>query len=199
MPDANRDIYDRRARQWLAKGFTSALAPEDAARMLAFIRLSGRATPRLMVCGSRAGLFAKVAAEHGSVSTCVDFSAAALKLHRRQFSEINTVCADVRTLPFTLSSFDGLWTDSLLSRIPRTEFEAVALELRRVLRPGGLLSARISIGDGEAKENSEHGQLLRSYWREENLRGALDLLDYGFSEAESLGVGRAVLTFRREY
>lgn len=199
MPDANREIYDQRARKWLAGGYVPGITPEDRARIAAFYLRTGRATPQLMVMGARAGHYAFAASEYGCRVTCVDFSAAALKVHRAQWPHIYTACADIRALPFRLSEFDGLWTDSVLSRIPHGEFEAVALELRRVLRPGGLLSMRVSLGEGEAMENREHGQLLRSYWREEKLRGALDVLDYGFSEAQPLDGARAVLTFRREY
>ncbi len=197
--DAQRDIYDRRAREWLKREYAPAITPEDQRRMKAFYLRTGRATPHLMVMGSRAGHYAFAASEYGCRVSCVDFSLAALKVHREQWPQIYSVCADVRALPFQLSTFDGLWTDSVLSHIPHSEFEQVALELRRILRPGGLLSVRISVGEGMAMENRDHGHLLRSFWRQEDIKGALDLLDYGFSEAEPLDNKRAVLTFRREY
>ncbi len=199
MADPHQDFYQRRAEDWLDKSFWPAFSPEDARRMTAFYLRTGRPTPRLLVLGSRAGLFAHVAAGYGCTCVCADFSVGALKLHRAQNPQTYSVCADIRALPFGLSAFDGLWTDSVLTRIPHREFEAAMLELRRVLRPGGLLSARIALGDGEAVENRQHGQLLRAYWREDRFKGVLDMLDYGFSEAEVLDGGRAVLTFRREY
>lgn len=52
---------------------------------------------------------------------------------------IDASVADFAELPFAIASFDAAFAFNTLLHVPPEELEAVLVEIRRVLRPGGLL------------------------------------------------------------
>ena len=62
------------------------------------------------------------------------------QMAKRRYPGLQTVSADVRSLPFRAESFDGIVSNSTLDHFESMEDLSSALkELRRVLRPGGQL------------------------------------------------------------
>lgn len=66
--------------------------------------------------------------------------------------------ASLRTLPS--ASLDFVWSQAVLEHIRRREFDALLLELRRLLRPGALMSHRIDLQDhlAQALNNLRFGE-----------------------------------------
>jgi SAM-dependent methyltransferase len=70
----------------------------------------------------------------------VDAAKAALEAAGRRHPGLETVYADVRSLPFPDASYDAVFSNSTLDHFETLDDVAVALsELRRVLRPDGCL------------------------------------------------------------
>ena len=70
----------------------------------------------------------------------VDFSAAMLARCRQEFSQVNLVRNDGRTLPFLDDSLDAVLLFATLTCIPQNEAQrALMAEVERVLHPRGLL------------------------------------------------------------
>ncbi len=99
------------------------------------------ARPGLCVLDAGCGLggpMAWLAREHGCVVTGVDLLEPAVRGARQLFPDCRVVAACLTRLPFASASFEAAWTIGTLSTMRETA--AAARELRRVLRPGGLLA-----------------------------------------------------------
>lgn len=60
--------------------------------------------------------------------------------------------ADLRALPFTTASLDGIWCCAALLHVPHSGTGAVLGEMRRVLRPTGCLALVTAAGSGAVLE-----------------------------------------------
>jgi SAM-dependent methyltransferase len=70
----------------------------------------------------------------------VDISPAAVAAARRRYPDLEATTGDVRTLSFADSTFDVVVSNSTLDHFTAVdEIETALRELRRVLRPGGLI------------------------------------------------------------
>ena len=70
----------------------------------------------------------------------IDNSEELIKIAKDKFSEANFEVADILKIPFTDNSFDKVYCIAVLHHIPSNELRIEALkELKRVLKPGGLL------------------------------------------------------------
>jgi len=68
-----------------------------------------------------------------------DISAASIDRARRDNPQVNYEVYDGRTLPFANASFDAAFLICVLHHVLPAEREALLLEVRRVLKPGGVL------------------------------------------------------------
>ncbi len=59
---------------------------------------------------------------------------------------------DMRHLPFPTGTFAGVWCMAALLHLPKAEAPVAVAEMRRVLRPGGVMHLSLQEGDGEAWE-----------------------------------------------
>ena len=96
--------------------------------MRVFVEEFGLAKQRCLEVGSGRGLFQDMVADY----TAIDFSPAAGTLVHKPFA-----CANAQRLPFPDNSFDAIWTITVLEHVP--EPELALEEMRRVLKPGGVL------------------------------------------------------------
>jgi malonyl-CoA O-methyltransferase len=152
----------------VARSFGAASATyESAAQLQAEVRseLLSRLTllkepPRAVLdLGAGTGLAAAELKRRfrGAKVTATDIAAPMLQLarkHSRWWRPIRCVEADARALPFDTASFDLVFSNLMLQWLQPPD--AALAEIRRVLRPGGLLLAS-SFGPGTLQE-------LRAAW-----------------------------------
>lgn len=72
--------------------------------------------------------------------TCVDVSLDSLKIGCQRFADVGFVAFDGRRLPFADGSFDCVFSACVFHHIPPALHVPLFAELRRVLRPGGLVT-----------------------------------------------------------
>src|SRR4051794_31921903 len=135
--------YDQIAADYAAQaGRSDALA--DSRRRFA-ARLAAGARVLDVGCGpahDTAGL-----RELGLRAAGFDHSRGMLAQARRH--ELPLLLGDMRHLPVRDSALDGLWVCASFLHIPKHAAPAVLKELRRVLRPGGVLFISIKRGQGQ--------------------------------------------------
>jgi ubiquinone/menaquinone biosynthesis C-methylase UbiE len=86
----------------------------------------------------------------------------------------NLVLADMRQLPITDYSVDGLWVSASFLHVPRENADSTLREFHRVLKVGGAMYLGVKGGEGERFGNPLDG-LPRYfiYWTEEDLDARL--------------------------
>jgi len=143
-----RFFHDRQARQRAA---TFAAEPDrlrfDDADYLrhetwigpAFAALGDVAGRHVLDYGCGHGMAAVVLARRGAQVTAFDLSPGYLQeAHSRAAANgvsIDFVQADAERLPFAAASFERVWGNAILHHL---DLKQAAIELRRVLRPGGV-------------------------------------------------------------
>ena len=84
------------------------------------------------------------------------------------------VQGDARRLPFGDEAVAGVWAKASLLHLSRTDAQRALDEVRRVLRPAGLLFVSVKSGDGSEVETARYGlPRFFQYWSGEDLDGAL--------------------------
>ena len=124
--DFYEDAYE--GEQYAATAQSAAHAggvKEDVERFVAENGLSGK---RILEIGSGSGILQDVVADY----TGSDIAASAARYYHKPF-----VVASATDLPFPDRSFDSVWTVWVLEHVPNPEL--ALQEMRRVLRPGGLI------------------------------------------------------------
>jgi malonyl-CoA O-methyltransferase len=176
---------------------------DDAARLQREVReelLSRlallRAAPRAVLdlgAGTGLGAAALKRAFPRAAVTAVDFSAAMLeqaRRHSRFWRPIRCIEADARSLPIESSSIDLVFTNLMLQWVE--PLDDALVEIRRVLRPGGLLLAS-SFGPLTLQE-------LRAAWGEVDalvhVNDFIDMHDFG-SALQRAGFSEPVLDVDR--
>lgn len=76
----------------------------------------------------------------------LDRTSALLSAGRDRYRSLPLVLADLRQLPFTAASFDGLWAAASLMHLPKPAARRVLSDLYRLTRPGGLFAATVTYG-----------------------------------------------------
>ena len=79
--------------------------------------------------------------------------------------DADLVQADMRSLPFANSTFDGIWLTASLLHIPRQQAPGVLSGAGRVLRTGGRLSVAVKQGDGEGWEGASGEERFFTYYQ----------------------------------
>jgi ubiquinone/menaquinone biosynthesis C-methylase UbiE len=146
-----RDRYDARAQSQLELVTTIVEAPLGSQTMSSYLqtpyiyyeqRIAELIRPDHLVLelGAGAGLHTRVLLQTGAQVTASDISPNSLSLLKQQFKNVHgnlkTEVADMESLPFDDSSFDVITCAGSLSYGAPI---LVDTEIRRVLRPGGML------------------------------------------------------------
>jgi SAM-dependent methyltransferase len=122
----------------------------------------------------------------------VDLSAGMLAQARRQ-ARAPLAQMDLRRLALRTGHFAGVWCVASLLHLPRADAAGALAELRRVLRPGGVLFLGIQEGTGETWEQGFPGAgnatVARFFARYQPAEAAALLAHAGFQVREQ---GRAV-------
>jgi SAM-dependent methyltransferase len=120
--DGRRGLdYEEVARQ-------AALNADIDGHIRSFVRQYGLQDKHILEVGSGRGYLQDVVPDY----TGLDLSASVASKYHKPF-----VAASATAMPFPDSSFDAIWTVWVLEHIP--EPEKALQEMRRVLKPGGLL------------------------------------------------------------
>ncbi len=101
--------------------------------------------------------------------TCLDASNAVIKLSAER--GLNSVLGDFNSIPFQNGEFDGVWADTSLLHVLKSEIEISLGEINRVLKSGGFFGSDFIEGDTESyKENLSPGNpRWFSYYKKEEL------------------------------
>jgi SAM-dependent methyltransferase len=141
-PQRVRRAYDATAPAYAATfGDELDHLPLDAALV---DRLVSAADGPILECGAGVGPLARRAPLAHVVA--VDLSAEMLA---RTPATAGRVQADLERLPFCDTAFGAAIARYVLQHIARAQLPAVLAEVRRVLRPGGLLLVAVHLGEGE--------------------------------------------------
>lgn len=146
-----RARYDARAQSQMMGNELVAEVPLGSQAMPAYLRTPYilyeqkiaeliRPSHRVLELGAGSGLHTRVLLQSGAQVTASDISPNSLSLLKQRFQNtpgnLKTEVADMESLPFDASSFDVIASAGSLSY---GEPHVVDAEIRRVLRPGGML------------------------------------------------------------
>lgn len=163
--DAQAEQRDKRPvlewRQALWSQFLRRLQAENVASLLEIGAGTGQA-----------GLFFQ---EAGLKVVCTDLSLENVRLCRAKGLEAYEM--DFLRLDFAECHFDSLFAQNCLLHVPKADFGAVLQEIRRVVRPGGLLFI-VTLGgkdfEGVREEDSYEPKRFYSYYTDQALRTILE-------------------------
>ena len=154
--DQMRAFYDNElpTRAGLAAGSPRRLRLERFVAACVAERLHA-----VLEVGSGAGHDGRLISAAGLGYTGVDLSAVGVDLCRAQ--GLDAVQASAIALPFKDGSFDAGWTMSTLMHLPGDGIEHALRELRRVIRPGGLLEVGVWGADSDGARIDDRGRYFR--------------------------------------
>jgi ubiquinone/menaquinone biosynthesis C-methylase UbiE len=138
LPD---DYYERifevEERHWWHRGMRTITAALLGPRL-------ERSAQRILDAGCGTGGFLRWAlgTEAFETGAGVDVSPDAIELARRRVPECDLQVAPLSELPFPAASFDVVTMNDVLQHIPEDDVEASLAEVRRVIRPDGVLLVR---------------------------------------------------------
>ncbi len=116
--------------------------------------------------------------KRGFEAISVDLSLGMLRAGVREFPGPR-VQSDLRRLPFPSCSVCGVWANASLLHLSRAEVSLALREIRRVLRPSGVLYMSVKRGSGAEWESERYGRpRWFQYWSESELDAALQAVGF---------------------
>ena len=89
------------------------------------------------------------------------------------------VQSDLRRLPFPSCSVYGVWANASLLHLSKAEAGLALREMRRVLRPSGILHVSVKRGSGAEWESERYGRpRWFQYWSESEFDAALQAVGF---------------------
>ncbi|HEU4370052.1 MAG TPA: class I SAM-dependent methyltransferase [Methylomirabilota bacterium] len=148
MTERVRRSFDRIAEQYAAD-FADELSrkPFDTERLRAFARRCGGGLVLDVGCGA-AGHVGRFVADHGVQVVGVDVSGRSLRVAARLNPSMHFLAGDARALPVRSGVCAGVVAFYSLIYEGADGTGAALAELRRVLRPAGLLLVAVHAGEG---------------------------------------------------
>ena len=126
--------------------------------------------------------------KEGVNSIGLDYSSAMLSEARKNFPGFCFIRGDMRNLGFSGGHFGGVWANGCVYHVPKKEVTGVLLEVRRVLKPSGVLSFNFKVGAGEQLEKNprSYGGRTRfyAYYEIEEMRSYVDNADLEVIQVE---------------
>jgi len=104
---------------------------------------------RILDVGCGPGREARFFSENGFDVTGIDLTEKFLEIAFQKAPKAQFIKMDMRCLEFPDKNFDGVWVNASFLHIPKNEAEKTLLELKRVLKEGGLLHISVVAGEGE--------------------------------------------------
>ena len=130
-----------------------------------FIQL---AKDKVLDIGSGSGRDAKIFTSFGLDVTCLDASQSMVEISKAK--GFHSLVGNFLELPFEEKAFDGVWAYTSLLHIHKKDIEKAFMEIKRVLKNGGILGLGLIEGEGEENRKSmgeEFPRLFTYYKREE--------------------------------
>lgn len=185
--DAVRASYDRVADEYVAR-----IAGELAYKPLDRQLLDGfadrvRAAGPVCDLGCGPGHVARYLHDRGVLVTGVDLSPAMVEAARWLNPGIEFTPGDMRALPVADGALGGIVAFYSVIHLPRPEVVPALVEMRRVLRPGGLVLLAFHIGDQVVHLDEWWGQRVSVdfvFFRTEEMTGFL--IEAGFRVVETV-------------
>lgn len=101
----------------------------------------------ILEIGSGTGHDAELLTKRGYRVIAMDRTAAFLQIAKQRHPTL--LQGDARSLPVADQSVDAVWAQASLLHVSRLEITPALLDIRRVLRPNGVLYVSLKMGDGE--------------------------------------------------
>jgi SAM-dependent methyltransferase len=127
-PERYREFYEV---EYTGSQYAPPLDPQEHAHFAelnAFVQQYGLDSKKVLEVGCGRGAFQSLSTAYFGVD---------LAANAGQFLDKPFACASAKALPFCDNTFDAVWTITVLEHVPDPQL--ALSELRRVLRPGGLL------------------------------------------------------------
>lgn len=133
---------------------------------------------KILDIGSGPGRDGLLLKQQGLDVVCLDASQAMVDLCRQK--GLQTVLADFTNIPLPDESFDGAWAYTSLLHVPKSEASRAFQEIRRILKPGGILGLGLIEGQEERYRESAGPNKPRwfSFYNKSEIEGLLS--SYGF-------------------
>lgn len=165
-----RETYDAVAARYLENARDrSAIIPHLDA-------FASALTPgaRVVDLGAGPGFDTALLAARGLRAFGIDFSLGMLRAGVRDFPGAR-VHGDARRLPLAAGRVDGVWAKASLLHLQRDDAMQALGDVRRILRPRGVLFISIKAGSGTATETTRYGlPRFFQFWTDAELDAALD-------------------------
>ncbi|OYT36046.1 hypothetical protein B6U91_01990 [Candidatus Pacearchaeota archaeon ex4484_71] len=113
--------------------------------------LKGR---RILDIGSGPGRDSIRFKQRGFHPVCIDISKTMIELCKNKGLEAYEM--NMENLDFDNNSFDGVWAYTSLLHLPKSRIKNAIKEIKRVLKPGGILYLGMKEGNSEGFEKREH-------------------------------------------
>jgi ubiquinone/menaquinone biosynthesis C-methylase UbiE len=123
---------------------------------------------KVLDLGSGPGRDGLILKNNGLEIVCLDASEEMVKLCEEK--GLKAVKGDLLDIPFKDNSFNGVWSYTSLLHIKKNQISKAIIEIKRVLRPGGILGLGLIEGEGELYRESSGVNMPRwfaFYTREE--------------------------------
>lgn len=141
-----KETYNRIAKQWASEHNTLEYWRKE---FEAFSRLLPQGTVADVGCGAGRDyqLFREKKNQYDYVG--FDYSSGLVEVARSQFPEAHFILGDMYQSSFENATFDGFWAAASLLHIPKERIGAVLVNVRRIIRPGGIGAIMLKKGNGE--------------------------------------------------
>ena len=156
----HRATYDDVAARFAVVNVQMPPAVLNSARQL--LEIVG--TPaRILELGCGHGRDAAWFEAHGADVVAADLSAGMLAETRLRVTG-PVVQVDMRAPAFRGTVFDGVWSNAAMLHLPKALVPNALAEIRRILKPGGVLFVSIQVGAGETWEAVSYGRPVARYF-----------------------------------
>lgn len=133
---------------------------------------------KVLDLGCGAGNDTAKLADAGLLAEGIDLSDKLIEIAKKRSPAITFNQGDMLKLPFSHEEFDGVFAKASLLHIAKREMPKVLEEIRRVLKPNGIVHIAIKGGEGEGEisENNYGYEYKRffSYWKMDDFKPLLE-------------------------